>query len=781
MLSVPPLPEDPVLSKSAPEECLAYFAAAGRGSPQPDSPNHTEQLCAEPEVRALVAGVERLIRDGLARQKPRDEAQKVLTEEGPTLVKALLIRPLAVYLADLKPNRDGPPQVRGGAVLSLGDQAEKLTASLERCEALIKDRTKEVTIDGTTFRQMPLGPKGSEITWGVKGKYLYAAVGEGEMKALLGRAEGSAPKWLTAMHKRMPVERVSALSRVDVGMLIARLAPLAGPETAKVVKTTGLDGLQELASVSGLDKEGFTSRTLIRFRDEPKGLLKLLDQKPLTTEDLAIIPRDTTFAVAKSVDLKQVYTQVLKVVEALYPQGVDDFRKHMGEVEDRIGLKLERDVLEPLGDRWCVYASPGEGGLLTGLTLVASLKDPETAAKTHDKLLRLAEEAQKRDEQPQQPGGRRHGPRLSKLSFERQTIHVLTPSGDAPLAPAWCITDKHLIVALYPGSIKAFLARGKDFRPLTEVPQVKAALSEGKPLAIIYSDTRRLFDLVYPILTVMSEAVVNQLRREGIDVPPGLLPSAGSIRRHLRPSVTTFERSRDGLEIVSRQSVPGSLAMNTLPVSLGLLLPAVQKVREAAGRTQSSNNLKQIGLAMHNYHDSYGSFPPAYTASKAGKPLLSWRVHILPFIEQNNLYNQFHLDEPWDSEHNKKLIPLMPKVYRSPASNAAPGMTTYLTIRGENTAFPGAKGVKLTTITDGLSNTVMAVEASDRKAVIWTRPDDLPLDEKNPRDGLGPPWPGGILVLFCDGSVRMVGAGLAPQTWMDLFLGNDGHVIPNDL
>jgi len=222
------------------------------------------------------------------------------------------------------------------------------------------------------------------------------------------------------------------------------------------------------------------------------------------------------------------------------------------------------------------------------------------------------------------------------------------------------------------------------------------------------------------------------------------------------------------------------MSLGSAPVALGLLLPAVQKVREAAARTQSMNNLKQIALAMYNYHDANNGFPPAYRASKDGKPLLSWRVLILPYIEQDALYKEFHLDEPWDSEHNKKLIERMPKIYRSPASQAAPGMTNYETVRGPNTAFPGDKSIRVADITDGTSNTIMVVEVSDRKAVLWTKPDDFELNEKSPMEGLGGLWPGGFLAAMCDGSVRMIRNTIDPKDLINLFNRNDGNVIKGD-
>ena len=104
-----------------------------------------------------------------------------------------------------------------------------------------------------------------------------------------------------------------------------------------------------------------------------------------------------------------------------------------------------------------------------------------------------------------------------------------------------------------------------------------------------------------------------------------------------------------------------------IAILIGLLLPAVQRVREAAARIQCANNLHQIGIAAHAYHDAFNSFPPAAITSKEGRPLLSWRVALLPHLDEGALYNEFHLNEPWDSAHNSKLIARMPAVYRCPS------------------------------------------------------------------------------------------------------------------
>src|SRR5207237_862076 len=168
---------------------------------------------------------------------------------------------------------------------------------------------------------------------------------------------------------------------------------------------------------------------------------------------------------------------------------------------------------------------------------------------------------------------------------------------------------------------------------------------------------------------------------------------------------------RDGDSLAATVIVPAGPYTSLLGVSgvaAGFALPAVQKVRMAATRSQSANNLKQILLAFHNYHDTYGALPAAAICDPNGKPLLSWRVAILPYVEQQALYNEFHLDEPWDSEHNKKLLPRMPKVYSLPNVTKEGEFTThYRAFVGNGAALDLKKGVRFADFTDGLSNTVL--------------------------------------------------------------------------
>ena len=201
---------------------------------------------------------------------------------------------------------------------------------------------------------------------------------------------------------------------------------------------------------------------------------------------------------------------------------------------------------------------------------------------------------------------------------------------------------------------------------------------------------------------------------------------------------------------------------------------------ESTRRVACFNNLKQLGLAFHNYHNTHNTFPPAFTTDKQGKPLLSWRVAILPFIEQQALYKEFKLDEPWDSPHNKALIERMPPTYKCPSESrktARAGKTTYLVPRGKSTIFPGAQPIKLSDITDGTSNTLLVIDADDDQAVVWTKPDDWSVDPELKKEGLFSHHPGGFNTLFADGSARFIKRTITLEVLRHLMTRNGGEVI----
>ncbi len=217
-------------------------------------------------------------------------------------------------------------------------------------------------------------------------------------------------------------------------------------------------------------------------------------------------------------------------------------------------------------------------------------------------------------------------------------------------------------------------------------------------------------------------------------------------------------------------------------ISAGIGLPAVQRVREVSQNAVAMNNLKQIALAMHNYESTYGYFPPAATLDKKGKKLLSWRVAILPYIEQQNLYSQFKLDEAWDSENNKKWSDVTIKTYTDPRIEFKPGMTIYKAPVGNGAFWDLVRGTKISDVHDGLSNTLMVIAGGD--PVPWAKPDDYDYD---PKKGFPADYAKALddllLAAFADGSVRTINLAklkVRDETLRRLIERSDGQVVTID-
>jgi hypothetical protein len=214
-----------------------------------------------------------------------------------------------------------------------------------------------------------------------------------------------------------------------------------------------------------------------------------------------------------------------------------------------------------------------------------------------------------------------------------------------------------------------------------------------------------------------------------------------------------------------------------------ILAFSVLGVREAAARMVVQNNMKQMVLGMQNHNDQFGHLPDPYPDPKRGpvRSKLSWRVQLLPYLEQDNLYRQFHHDEPWDSPHNKKLIAQMPKVFSHPKHPEADaqGLTYYRVFTGPMTPFPPGRLSRIPAdFTDGTSNTILIVEAAD--PVPWTKPDELVYDPQKPLPRLGGHFRGGTVVGMADGMTRIVGPGVSEQTLRAAITASGGEVLGRD-
>jgi len=175
---------------------------------------------------------------------------------------------------------------------------------------------------------------------------------------------------------------------------------------------------------------------------------------------------------------------------------------------------------------------------------------------------------------------------------------------------------------------------------------------------------------------------------------------------------------------------------------------------QAEKEQRTRKNLQQLALAMHNYHDVRFNFPPAVVMSPDGKTPHSWRVELLPFLGETDLYQRYRKDEPWDSPHNEDLFKWLPDVFRSPYDDPHSTNSGYYALVGPGTVFEkGPHGVKISDITDGTSNTLLVVEA--RRNIPWTKPDDISFDPDKPVPEWGGFVKGKFAAALADGSVHI--------------------------
>jgi uncharacterized Fe-S cluster protein YjdI len=259
------------------------------------------------------------------------------------------------------------------------------------------------------------------------------------------------------------------------------------------------------------------------------------------------------------------------------------------------------------------------------------------------------------------------------------------------------------------------------------------------------------------------------------------IPYAGTYQGKPAP-IPTRSSSSAGVTIMV-VAIGGFMALFVCGgILVALLLPAVQAAREAARRMQCSNNLKQVALAMHNYHDTYKAFPPAYTVDADGNKLHSWRTLLLPYLDQAPLYDQIDLNKPWDAPENQAIAETVIPTYTCPSDpDGTKPYTDYMVIVGAGAIFDGNQQCLMADITDGTSNTILVVEVKGQQ-VPWMEPTDLSLDQMQMAINSGPTepgsyHPGGFQAALADGSVRFITATIDPTMLRNLITRGDGQVV----
>ncbi|MDB5352566.1 MAG: hypothetical protein JWN86_3813 [Planctomycetota bacterium] len=637
--------------------------------------------------------------------------------------------------------------------------------------------------------------------WDEKDDLVIAPPPSDNADAILAVIGGKAPS--AATHPlRVELAKVQdGFTPVLLGFVdVSALPPLPPPAVAM-----GLDGVKRLDLRWGFQDEALLTSVRLIAPAPRRGALALLDGPTFTAQTLPPVPAGLKAFTALSLDVDGIFGKYTDLMKQVNPQGAEQLAQRQQAILATTGLNIRKDVLKHLGPKFSVYGTvkPGEGvPVMPGLTMpipevtmLAETDDATAFAKSLDIVMGQVKLALNN------PNNNRPGApapaQIQKLTGPERGYDIILPADAAqgPMAsikPTVRIGKKLVAIASSPTAAKTGLAletnpAGRwtptgDFAAMAKrLPKGMILLNVGDP-----RDTLPQAVASLPTIVPMLEAMFNQARPPGdqpagpfLRIDPAKVPEAEELSRRLAPSSFAMVVDNQGFQIVARDSFPTLSSPATAGVAVALLLPAVQSAREAARRSQCVNNLKQIGLALHNYEGANEALPPAAIRDKNGKALLSWRVAILPYLEQQALYNEFHLDEPWDSDHNKPLIARMPAVYHCPSRTVVPGQgtTTYRVFTGKGGLFDVPTGTRFADVLDGLSNTIAVAEF--KEAVNWTQPDEVPVDADGAAIAarLGSNHPGGFSALFADGSVHFLKFTIDKATLRAIITRAAGEVV----
>jgi prepilin-type processing-associated H-X9-DG protein len=568
----------------------------------------------------------------------------------------------------------------------------------------------------------------------------------------------------------------------------------------------GLDGLKRIELRWGFQDDALLSVLRLVAPEPRRGMLALLDQPSFRLSSLPPLPADVTGFTVMSIDLAKSYDQVDRLIKQADPDAKVGLANPTLLAQQ--GLDLRRDFLAHLGPMVALYTqapireeSRNAAELLAsraaGFTVSAQLRDQAAVARVMDPLVQTIPRVMR--QQLQQARGNRFIQILATLNIRKIDGSMPHYVVNLPqnLVPAPFSTSLRPTVLLHGGQFvlgasTAAAERAVAAGPRWEPTGALIPIMRQLPADMVYlsvSDPRvgtRVMSMALPVLVRQINAEIALGERRLGKVPkdvylrldPEIIPPVEDLNRRLFPSWTSIAVDRSGASLTHREAIP---TMSSPAVGAGviaLLMPSIQSALEAARRARCVNNLRQMVLAMHNYHSANNSFPRAASVDENGKPLLSWRVAILPYLQQNELYNKFKLDEPWDSPHNKELLKEMPAVFLcGDRAKPEPFTTNYRTLVGPGAAFEKSRDTGIADFTDGTSNTVLVVEA--KEAVLWTKPDDLTFDPAAAPSlyGAGSPHTGGFNAGLADGSVRFIKNTIERLVFKNLVTRNGGEVI----
>lgn len=680
----------------------------------------SEDWVGQPEIQEMFNRLLDAIK-GYQKDNPTDDE---LTNE--LLIKAPKLLSDCPATLHLTGYDEAFPAWQSGASIAAVELNEHEELAKKTIEELVQKAEEEGEavqlhkIDDFVMQSFSVGGGEGRVYFGIIEGNLVISAGPIEIEETLANLKTPAPELVKNNRASAIVDRPFFEVFADTGTLLES-AKLVIPEGA--FDTFKLDEIETVSATIGLDQSGIVSSFFIKCPEKPTGIISAFDGKPIEKAHLADMPNDSISSASANLPLVSMLEQIKN--GAAFSQAEEPLADGIETIESLTGLKFSEEILDSFEGTFFAYQK------VTNASVVSlRVKDKEQFAArlaTCMKTIRVEAEAVE-------------GGEFKEKQYKDYTIYTFSQPVYLGPSFSWCHADDQFYVGLNANVISGHLRRrGRTRGRLIDEPRFNETFDMGQakgwgnPTAFSYVDISTTLQMVVPL----GRAFLGGQEIEGFDFTVEDVPSVDVLVKGLQPNVIAVFRTPDGIQGVERSTVPGLSSIGTTGVLVGMLLPAVQQVREAARRVTAMNNIRQLQLAILNYESANGNLPPAYSTDAAGKPLLSWRVHILPFLEEQKLYDKFRLDEPWDSPHNIELLDKMPEFFQNPSSAAQSGQSTFLGVGGVNGAFPGPDGLKLAQFNDGTSRVICLVDVNARHAVEWTKPGDFdPADHPRLLDAL---------------------------------------------
>jgi len=762
-VGVPPAPEDPMMARVISDDAMAVASWAGIAEVDPDA-DPTQAWLAQPEIRTFSKKLVDAWRVYLGDESPQvPEIKNLLANVSESAASNGAT--ICVRHFDFEGR---PEKFLGSAFVPLGDFKQPVVELLEE----FSDPDNEYRSDFFSWEEKngvkrfrytdPRNEQVSEIA--IWKDYFIVGIGEGELDRVVANTQTEPPAWYAERRQQLPVKKFCSMSYVS-----KNLVGSIPDDTWQVFGWRPLDSFQGMFVVSGVDEKGMLMRGAVDLIDGKDGIEDLIETEPLDKKFFERLPERPTLGGMVRVSLDEVIKQLADAGKKI---GEDPIEEADQRLQEELGVGLRDELLNVLDGFVGLHYTLDAARPFEQLVVTFGISDELSFPTLHDTVLDSIRKWEGRDDQKLQE--HKHG------LFEIYSFPIRANLFGKRML-AWSNVREELVLATDVESIKRHIDNTQEDRTFATTDACKDLLEFGEqnqlgnPIAVGTIDVatlaRELMNIFGGFTRDDSEIFGN--------LKFGDIPDIKVLTNGVEPNVFAVYRAKNGFQLYGRQTLPNSSPV--VSVLAGAALSGVANLDRLIvdEMTHSQNNLRQLAISCLNFESASRRLPAAGTMSADGKPLLSWRVHILPYLGQLKLYKQFHLDEPWDSPHNKSLIAQMPADYKRLGIKLEEGKTVYLGVAGRNGPFgmlnKNREGAGIGRITDGTSNSVLVVECGKAAAEVWTKPADLSTNGEQAVVATRDAVKGITNVVMCDGSVHQL-KKVSADVWSRLLNMRDGKV-----